>query len=210
MGVRSSASWPMRWRQLLVFVAAVSASPSHVPTLSPSVPSTTPTMQPTAACVSGQFLDGDTCALCPEGKFTNFSAPPFPVSCNNCTVGKYTSQVGTLECVQCDTGKISAKDHSYCVDCNAGQVRAYDGGVAYEGGWGLGKKNRLIPIFSLPPPCPGKMVSRRGCANGSLFSPSLVLNSLPRVPRLPPRSYTQQGMSILSVTLEFRFKFVYF
>ena len=69
----------------------------------------------------GQKFDGTTCSNCGIGRFSTVVTNPFPRTCSLCPIGQYTNEEGTTACSDCDVGKLSSSDRTFCADCVAGQ-----------------------------------------------------------------------------------------
>jgi hypothetical protein len=81
---------------------------------------------PTVNCESGTYFDGVQCKACAVGRYTKFSHPPYPSSCDLCPSGRYNNQNNLTHCEKCATGKLSSPDRTYCADCSAGEYSYND------------------------------------------------------------------------------------
>lgn len=88
-------------------------------------PSMAPTLSPTAACLAGEYYepDGNTCEVCPAGKFRNTTSAP--AVCSWCEVGYYRAYSSDSSnahlCYECPTGRVSTSERASCDMCSAGQ-----------------------------------------------------------------------------------------
>jgi hypothetical protein len=97
--------------------------PTPLPTSIPTkIPTPLPTLVPTVTCASGTYYNGLVCINCAIGKYSqNNDTAPWVATCKLCPAGKYNTQAGLGYCTDCDTGKLSSADRTYCKDCQPGE-----------------------------------------------------------------------------------------
>jgi hypothetical protein len=85
-------------------------------------------VEASASCTTGEYLQGNSCLKCPEGKYSQVEGAISATTCVYCPAGKFQGETGKSVCTDCVAGTTSADTTDggwswhfvFCWNCNAG------------------------------------------------------------------------------------------